>query len=72
MTLPDLRETLIKQLRRIAPEIDIETVNKKEELRDEWAALMTCCHTSRTRPPKFADLTVPIQAAKRSERRSEV
>lgn len=35
MTRPDLREALVKQLARIAPEIDIDTIDTTADLRDE-------------------------------------
>lgn len=35
MTKPDLRETLIRQLGRIAPEIDVDTIDTAADLRDE-------------------------------------
>lgn len=35
MTHPDLRANLIKQLGRIAPEIDIDTIDTTADLRDE-------------------------------------
>lgn len=35
MTKPDMRDILIKQLGRIAPEIDVDTIDTAADLRDE-------------------------------------